>query len=593
MTIHSDIQRRAFWLKGAEGEHSFAWLHQPRGAFTRRVGVIIVGPIGPEYMHSHRSLRYLADQLAAQGFTSLRYDPLGMGNSSHDLAYESLAAGWQRNLAAATRFFEDSLNITDVVLVGLRSGALLVSEYLATAAAKGAVFWYPYLKGSAFVRDLQIIDSMLHIETSGTEFIEAGGYPLYPATQTWLEDIDLLKMPVKNLHHAFVINNAAQPPSKKLQQALSAQGVTVTQENLSGLERMMKQSEITEVPVDNVTAILDWLNNVCTEEQENRRFEEHESEPLVREPSVLKPLVLEHCHERPLFIAAERPMFGIVTEPHQPDHKKPLLIFINGGSGHHAGPNRMYVDICRRLAEEGFSSLRLDLSNLGDSARDITPQAHNPYAHTAAGDVNAVLNYLREHTAYDSFVVSGLCSGAHNSFQAVVQRPSADVREIILINPLAFYWKQGDSLLTPADSQHEADAAHYSGNVRSLSKWITLFTSPKKMRNAFAFGIRLMNKTARRLTKKMAGAVGLVQYSQLEKDLLLINQQGTRVTLFIGETEPGYRLLLAQAGDTVKKQVAKGEMHIAVISSGDHTFSSLASRRHLTGLFVEQFRRYS
>src|SRR5690606_39857772 len=103
----------------------------------------------------------------------------------------------------------------------------------------------------------------------GTEFIEAGGYPLYPATQTWLEDIDLLKMPVKSLHHAFVINNAAQPPSKKLQQALSAQGVTVTQENLSGLERMMKQSESTEVPVDNVTAILDWLNN---------RSEEHTSE---------------------------------------------------------------------------------------------------------------------------------------------------------------------------------------------------------------------------------------------------------------------------------------------------------------------------
>src|SRR5690606_25348420 len=131
-------------------------------------------------------------------------------------------------------------------------------------------------------------------------------------------DIDLLKMPGKSLHHAFVINNAAQPPSKKLQQALSAQGVTVTQENLSGLERMMKQSEITEVPVDNVTAILDWLNNVCPEEQKNRRLDEH-----VIVPMVLKPLVLEHCHERPLFITAERPLFGILTEPPQPDHKKP------------------------------------------------------------------------------------------------------------------------------------------------------------------------------------------------------------------------------------------------------------------------------
>ena len=47
---------------------------------------------------------------------------------------------------------------------------------------------------------------------------------------------------------------------------------------------------------------------------------------------------------------------------------------------------------------------------------------------------------------------------------------------------------------------------------------------------------------------------------------------------------------MAQAGATVKQQVAKGEMHIAIIKDGDHTFSSLASRRQMIDLFIEQYK---
>ena len=582
MAIRSDIHRQAFWLQGTAGEQCFAWLHQPRRSTIKRVGILIVGPVGPEYMHSHRSIRYLADELAAQGFVSLRYDPLGMGNSSHDLADDAIADGWQETLVAAKRFFQDALNITDIIILSLRSGALLAREFMAAHPVKGAIFWYPYLKGSAFVRDLQIIDSMLHMQTAAAEYIEAGGYPLYPATQARLEAIDVLALQAKGLQQVLIINNAAQPPTKKLQQALAAQGVVVTQQNLSGLERMMKQSEITQVPEDNIAAILAWLQTTFVEEQEHVIFDNAGSE-----------IAGQNFCERALSITTERPMFGVMTEPTTPDYTKPLLLFINGGSGHHVGPNRLYVDICRRLASDGFSSVRLDLSNLGDSAQDITPDSHNPYALTAAEDVMSALAFLRETTNYHNVVLSGLCSGAHNSFQAVLHRQSLGVREIILINPLAFYWKQGDSLLAPEDSQHEADAAHYSGNVRSLRKWISLFTNPQKLRNAFSFGVRLVQKKSHKLGKRLAGAVGVVQHSQLEKDLLLINQQGLKVTLLIGETEPGYRLLMAQAGNTVKQLVAKGEMHIAIIKDGDHTFSSRASRRHLIDLFVKQFTRYT
>lgn len=576
------IQRQAVWLRSASGAQFFSWIHGPSTDTAKCVGVIIVGPIGPEYMHSHRTLRFLADELARRGFTCLRYDPVGMGNSSHDLGDNAIADHWVGTLVAARDFFKASLAIDRTVVVSLRSGALIANELLTTQSVEGAVFWYPYLKGSALVRDLQIIDSMLHMNSTATAFIEAGGYPLYPTAQDYLNSVDLLKSVPQQLTHALIINNATQPPTKKLQQVLVAQGVAVSQQDMSGLERMMKQSEITEVPEDNVAAIGSWLAQTFPDQQQN----------LLSSSKPGLPHTNENFREISLQLPAERPIFGVLTEALPPCTSKPLVVFVNGGSGHHVGPNRLYVDICRRLAADGFNSVRLDLSNLGDSAKDITPESHNPYALTAADDIQAALALLRSAHGYKSFIVTGLCSGAHNSFQAALALQSDAVREIILINPLAFHWRQGDSLLAPEDSQHEADAAHYSGNVRSLRKWVSLFTDVNKLRNAFGFALRLVKKKSARVAKIFLSSVGVAQHSRLERDLLAINGAGTRVTLFIGAAEPGYRLLLAQAGDTVKKQVAKGDMHIAIIEDGDHTFSSLASRKNLINLFVQQLKRY-
>src|SRR5262249_27402146 len=77
--------------------------------------------------------------------------------------------------------------------------------------------------------------------------------------------------------------------------------------------------------------------------------------------------------ETPLFlpVAGEgsRSLFGIHTEPLDPPRGKrsPMVLFLNAGAVHRVGPNRMYVDLARSWAEHGLTSLRLDLSGLGDS----------------------------------------------------------------------------------------------------------------------------------------------------------------------------------------------------------------------------------
>src|SRR5581483_5415103 len=47
--------------------------------------------------------------------------------------------------------------------------------------------------------------------------------------------------------------------------------------------------------------------------------------------------------ERPLVIAGEPELFGIVSEPAELDRERPTILILNAGAVHHVGPNRLHV----------------------------------------------------------------------------------------------------------------------------------------------------------------------------------------------------------------------------------------------------------
>lgn len=114
-------------------------------------------------------------------------------------------------------------------------------------------------------------------------------------------------------------------------------------------------------------------------------------------------------------------LFGILTHP---DEGKavagaPIAVVLNAGIVHRIGPFRLHVKLARQLAERGFTTLRMDLSGLGDSqARSGKIESNQS---RAVLDVADALDYLTEHTGTNQFVVLGLCSGAFNAHQVAVQ----------------------------------------------------------------------------------------------------------------------------------------------------------------------------
>jgi pimeloyl-ACP methyl ester carboxylesterase len=127
--------------------------------------------------------------------------------------------------------------------------------------------------------------------------------------------------------------------------------------------------------------------------------------------------------ERVLSFGASGSLHGVFTEPAPQDRLDgvPALLFWNVGTNHHVGPHRVYVDLARRLAQLGFSSLRFDTSGLGDSAasRDDT----RPDTERNVADVKEAMLTLKKQRGFERFVLVGFCSSVDAAHAVGVESP--------------------------------------------------------------------------------------------------------------------------------------------------------------------------
>ncbi|MGY8779654.1 MAG: hypothetical protein ACKVIN_16240 [Longimicrobiales bacterium] len=100
-------------------------------------------------------------------------------------------------------------------------------------------------------------------------------------------------------------------------------------------------------------------------------------------------------------------------DPDVADPDAPGMVILNSGILHRPGASRLYVQIARKLAEDGVTTLRFDFSGIGDSEvrRDAIPIEER-----FTQETREAMDYLGTVTNGDRFLVGGLCSGADGAF---------------------------------------------------------------------------------------------------------------------------------------------------------------------------------
>jgi pimeloyl-ACP methyl ester carboxylesterase len=158
-------------------------------------------------------------------------------------------------------------------------------------------------------------------------------------------------------------------------------------------------------------------------------------------------------NERVVYFGPERNLLGVLTLPAEPRPGAPAVILLNAGLLHRVGPNRLSVDIARRLAARGYPSFRFDMAGVGDSELG---ESGVLYIERSRQDVVESMETLEEMIGADRFVLMGLCTGAYNAFRAALVDDR--VAGCVLMDGYSY---------PTARSQFE----HYRGRVLDLDRW--------------------------------------------------------------------------------------------------------------------------
>ena len=104
-------------------------------------------------------------------------------------------------------------------------------------------------------------------------------------------------------------------------------------------------------------------------------------------------------------------LVGVLTEPAAAQRRRdaPVLIFLNSGVLHSAGPFGWYVTLARRFADQGVASFRFDISGVGDSPPRTDGQGS---IESGVADATSAMDLLGQVRGARKFVLLGLCSGA-------------------------------------------------------------------------------------------------------------------------------------------------------------------------------------
>lgn len=171
--------------------------------------------------------------------------------------------------------------------------------------------------------------------------------------------------------------------------------------------------------------------------------------------------------EKTVLVGESKNLVGVVTNPLPKfeGQDRPAIILLNSGLLHRVGPNRVYVKLARKLAEDGFIVLRFDLSGIGDSRVPNDGQTYDESARVIK-DIQDVMNYLSATRGARKFILMGLCSGGSNAFRAACH--DERVVGVNLIEGFAF----------PSTGYF---ASSYSSSFLSPRSWWRLFTGESEV----------------------------------------------------------------------------------------------------------------
>jgi alpha-beta hydrolase superfamily lysophospholipase len=409
---------------GPSHRRLFGWFHLPDRAEARG-GVVLCPPIGRDYLQAHYALRRLAIRLETAGFCVLRFDYDGTGDSAGAGTDPGRVEAWLDSVDSALCVVRGA-GASWVALVGMRLGATLAAESARRDGNVDAlVLWDPNPSGRAFLSQQRALAAV----SLGVTPTRPDGSVEIPALVFDAETVrDLAELRIDadagRLADHIVVLTRAPHDDMRLRAALAS--ADVDWDEARGQSELIDADSPHQVlPDATIDRIVAWLSEHVGAGTTAMRAPDEGGEATVDAPGTDTGVV-----ERPALFGPLG-LFGLITEAPRAT-AGPTVVFLSVANEHHVGPNRLWVELARRLALVGLRSVRIDLSGLGDSpVRDGQPEfvSRAPWAFVDVADVARAVS----PDDPSNIVLVGLCSAAYQAIESALElRP----RGVVAINPV-------------------------------------------------------------------------------------------------------------------------------------------------------------
>ncbi|MES2786675.1 MAG: alpha/beta fold hydrolase [Pseudomonadota bacterium] len=565
----------------AAGGPCFGWYH-PARAPARGAGVVLCPGMGWEAICGYRTFLQFAHALVESGFDVLRFDYHGTGESAGGDTDPGRVAAWEDSIAQACSNLRRLAGVPRMALLGLRLGGTLAADAaIRLGGVDALVMWAPPASGRAYSRELKAGASAVGMQPAqpSRDLVAMGS--LYTAeTLAAMQALNFDAAARAPAPAVLIIERDDFPSSGALAARFRALGAQVTEQGWPGYAAMMVEPHKAELDPLLPARIVQWLSEALPPDGPNVRFEA---------PAPVG-FVTEGVRESAVRFGSDGSLFGMLAQPAAATGSQQAVgvILVNVAGNYRIGPNRIYVKLSRALASAGFQALRFDLPGIGDSCFDVGLSARSLYNQDSTPDVRAAVDVLVERGCRQVWVL-GICSGSYVAFNAALADPR--IAGQVLMNPRLLEWSQGSGDWEAAmSSAAYKSTTYYRRKLRMPEVYLRLLRGKIDVKGISSRIAILIGARLRRTFKRMLGRSPV---EGVLPKMKLLGSRGVDTLMIMSAQDDGLDYVEFHLGSGASEMRGDPHFRFEIVEDSDHTFSSLASQRHVIDTVIAHLARAS
>lgn len=260
-----------------------------------------------------------------------------------------------------------------------------------------------------------------------------------------------------------------------------------------------------------------------------------------------------------LFSAAGEQLVGIVALPDR-THDCGVLIIV-GGPQYRVGSHRQFLLLSRRLAAEGYATMRFDYRGMGDSTG-----AMRTFEDVADDIGAAIATFQRACPSVNRVVLWGLCDAASAALLYIQTSEDSRIAGLVLLNP----WVRSEASLAQTHIKH-----YYGQRLLQPEFWRKLLSGKLRLFESLRGLMRSVLKA------RGSGVIRKID-SQSFQDRMAegLRQFSGHVLLILSGEDYTAKEFLEYAGANAPWSglLISGRVSRVDVPDADHTFSSQTQR---------------